>query len=1097
MSLSSGFITRPIATALMMVAVVALGIVSYVLLPVAALPNIDTPTIQVTAQMPGADPQTMASSVATQLERQFGQIPGLTQMTSSSGTGFTSITLQFDRSRTVNSAAQDVQAAINATQAQLPISLLSLPIYRKTNPADTPILLISLTSDVLPIMTVSDYAYSVLAQKLSQVPGVGLVTVGGNESPAIRIQLNPAQLAAMSLDFETIRLALASLTVVQPTGLLYGGQQAVALQTNDQLLTTQGYDDAIVAYRNGGPIRIRDIGRAIKAPQDKTVAGWLNGKPAVLLAVFRTPGANVMSAVEAIKKALPQLRASLPPGIDVEIVSDRTQTIAASLADVRFTLLLTIALVVGVIALFLRKLWATVIPAISVPISIIGTFAVMYVLGYSLDNLSLMALTIAVGFVVDDAIVMVENIVRHIEGGVSPLQAALDGAGEIGFTILSISISLIAVFIPLFLMGGVVGLLFREFAVTVAVSIVVSVLVSLTLTPMLCAKLLPAAAHGKEGRISRALEAFLTGLVTVYDRALVVALRHRRTTLGVMIATVAATGWLFVVIPKGFFPQQDTGIIMGVSEAAQDVSPDGMKERQQAILEIAARDPAVASAVGYIGPGGPTVTENDGRVFITLKPHSERNVTADQVIARLTTAVQQVQGMRLYMQAAQDITIGSRLSKTQYQYTLVDIDQDELNFYAQKLMAKLQELPELTAVASDQEAPGQTLKVEIDRAAAALFGITPATIDDTLYDAFGQRHIARIYTALNEYYVILEVNPQYQLGPNALQRIYVLSQKWHNGAVEPDRQPDAGRCPSRGQSSGPVSVGHPELQSRAGRDDRRRGFSGAKGYPRASLTAIDSHQFPGQRAGLPKLAQHHAPADPRGLVRGLHHSWHALREHDPSIDDSVDSAFGWSRRTPHVDAGRPAARCDWDYRHYPVDRHREEERHHACRRRPRGAAPSGPFLRGRDPSRLPPPLPAYSDDDHVCAVRRHPSHARNRNGVRNPATAGLCDRRRIAGVASAHALHDADCIHLHGQDRSGLVGPESRQALRSGQRDAGRLIDGRKTVGAADRAVTPAVVDTAVGRIVFWKSDIFLPKMQNDGLVLKNGLLAARARVPN
>ena len=462
----------------------------------------------------------MASSVATQLERQFGQIPGLTQMTSSSGTGFTSITLQFDRSRTVNSAAEDVQAAINATQAQLPISLLSLPIYRKTNPADTPILLISMTSDVLPIMTVSDYAYSVLAQKLSQVPGVGLVTVGGNESPAIRIQLNPAQLAAMNLDFETIRLALANLTVVQPTGLLYGGQQAVALQTNDQLLTTQGYDDAIVAYRNGGPIRIRDIGRAIKAPEDKTVAGWLNGKPAVLLAVFRTPGANVMSAVEAIKKALPQLRASLPPGIDVEIVSDRTQTIAASLADVRFTLLLTIALVVGVIALFLRKLWATVIPAISVPISLIGTFAVMYVLGYSLDNLSLMALTIAVGFVVDDAIVMVENIVRHIEGGASPLQAALDGAGEIGFTILSISISLIAVFIPLFLMGGVVGLLFREFAVTVAVSIVVSVLVSLTLTPMLCAKLLPAAAHGKEGRVSRALEAFFTGLVAVYDRAL-------------------------------------------------------------------------------------------------------------------------------------------------------------------------------------------------------------------------------------------------------------------------------------------------------------------------------------------------------------------------------------------------------------------------------------------------------------------------------------------------------------------------------------------------------------------------------------------------
>jgi HAE1 family hydrophobic/amphiphilic exporter-1 len=653
----------------MMVAVVALGAVSYLMLPVAALPNIDTPTIQVTAQMPGADPQTMASSVATQLERQFGQISGLSQMTSSSGAGFTSIALQFDRSRTVDSAAEDVQAAINATQGLLPASLLNPPIYRKTNPADTPILVVSLTSDVLPIMTVSDYAYSILAQKVSQIPGVGLVTVAGEQNPAIRIQLNPAQLAAMNLDFETVRLALANLTVVQPTGLLYGTQQAVALHTSDQLMTAQGFDDAIVAYRNGGPIRIRDIGRAIKAPEDKTLGGWANGKPAILLAVFRTPGANVMSTVAAIKKALPQLRASLPPGIDVEIVSDRTQTIAASIEDVRFTLLLTIALVIGVIALFLRKLWATVIPAISVPISIIGTFAVMYVLGYSLDNLSLMALTIAVGFVVDDAIVMVENIVRHMEGGASPLQAALDGAGEIGFTILSISISLIAVFIPLFLMGGVVGLLFQEFAVTVAVSILVSVVVSLTLTPMLCAKLLTAPGHAKQGRISRTLEGFFAGLVHVYDRALIVALRHRVITLGVMLATVAVTGWLFVVIPKGFFPQQDTGLIIGISEAAPDVSPDGMKQRQQAILEIAAHDPAVASASGSVGPSGPTVTENDGRVFITLKSHGERNVTADQVIARLTTAVQQVQGMRLYMQAAQDITIGSRLSKTQYQYT--------------------------------------------------------------------------------------------------------------------------------------------------------------------------------------------------------------------------------------------------------------------------------------------------------------------------------------------------------------------------------------------------------------------------------------------
>ena len=781
MSLSSGFITRPIATALLMVAIVALGIASYLELPVAALPNIDSPTIQVTAQLPGADPRTMASAVATQLERQFGEIPGISQMTSSSGTGFTEITLQFDRSRTVDSAAGDVQAAINATQGQLPPTLLNPPIYRKTNPADTPILLVSLSSDVLPIMTVSDYANSILAQKISQISGVGLVGVGGLQNPSIRIQVNPAQLAAENLDLETVRTALANLTVDQAKGLLYGGQQAVALLTNDQLTTAQGFDEAIVAYRNGAPIRVRDIGRAVKAPEDTTLAGWLNDKRAVLLAVQRSPGANVMSTVAAIKRELPHLRSSLPPGIDVAIVSDRTQTIAASVADVRFTLLLTIALVVGVIAVFLRKLWATVIPGISVPISIVGTFAVMFVFGYSLDNLSLMALTIAVGFVVDDAIVMVENIVRHIEGGATPLRAALDGSREIGFTILSISISLVAVFIPLFLMGGVVGLMFREFAVTVAVSILVSVVVSLTLTPMLCAKLLPASAHATEGRISRALEAFFVWLVAVYDRGLVVALRHRRITLAVMLATVAITVALFVVIPKGFFPQQDTGLIVGISEGAQDVSPEGMKQRQQAILDIASHDPAVASAVGYIGPGGPTVTENDGRVFITLKPKGERDVTADQVIARLTTVLRHVQGMTLYMQAAQDINIGSRLSKTQYQFTLVDVDSDELNRYAPKLLAKLQKLPELTSVASDQQSTGRTLQVEIDRAAAARLGIDPAMVDSILYDAFGQRHVARIYTALNEYYVILEVDPRYQLGPNALQRIYVPSQ--NNTAV--------------------------------------------------------------------------------------------------------------------------------------------------------------------------------------------------------------------------------------------------------------------------------------------------------------------------
>ena len=775
MNLSARFIDKPVATVLLMVAILLVGLIGYELLPVAALPEVDTPTIQVTAQLPGADAQTVASTVATPLERQFGEIPGLTQMTSSSALGYTEITLQFDRSRTVDSAAQDVQAAINATSGQLPANLLNPPIYRKTNPADTPVLLLAVTSDTLPLTKVSDYADSILAQKISQMPGVGLVSVGGEQNPSIRVQINPAQLAAEGLDLEAVRTALANATVDQPKGALYGAQQASVLQTNDQLMTAKGFNDFILAYRNGAPIRVRDVGRAVVAPEDVTLAGWLDTRPAVAIAVQRLPGANVVATVDQIKQALPQLQASLPPSVKVHIVSDRTQTIRASIADVQSTLLLTIGLVVGVIFLFLRKLWATLIPAISVPMSLIGTFAVMYVLGYSLDNLSLMALTIAVGFVVDDAIVMIENIVRHIEAGATPLQAALEGAGEIGFTIVSISVSLIAVFIPLFLMSGVVGLLFREFAVTVSVAIGVSVLVSLTLTPMMCARVLTAENGARQGRISQALEGFFDWLVAVYDRALVIALRHRFVTLMVMVATVCATLVLFVEIPKGFFPQQDTGLIVGITEGAENISPQAMKERQEAVLKIVTKDPAVASAMAYIGPGGATVTENDGRMFITLKPRSQRGVSADQVIARLSKALQPVEGVTLYMQAAQDITIGARLSKTQYQYTLVDVDSAELDHWAPIVLKKLQALPQLTGVASDQQSAGQVVKVEVNRNVASRLGVNPATVDALLYDAFGQRHVARIYTTLNQYYVILEVDPSLQLGPNALSRIYATS----------------------------------------------------------------------------------------------------------------------------------------------------------------------------------------------------------------------------------------------------------------------------------------------------------------------------------
>ena len=755
-----------------MAAIVLLGLIGYELLPVAALPEIDSPTIQVTAQLPGADPQTMASSVATQLERQFGEIPGLTQMTSSSALGYMQITLQFSRSQSIDAYAEDVQAAINATAGQLPANLLNPPIYRETNPADTPILLIALTSDSLPITKVSDYANSILAQKLSQVPGVGLVSIGGEQNPAIRVQLNPAQLAAEGLDLETVRTALTNSTVNQPKGVLYGGEHAYALSTNDQLLTAGGFDDYILAYVNGAPVRVRDVGRAVVAPQDTTLGAWLGSTPTVLLAIQRQPGANVIETVDLIKKALPQLEASIPPSIKVQIVSDRTQTIRASVTDVKFTLLLTIALVVGVIFIFLRKLWATVIPAVAVPLSLIGTFVVMYVLGYSLDNLSLMALTIAVGFVVDDAVVMIENIARHIEDGATPMEAAIKGAGEIGFTIVSMSISLIAVFIPLFLMGGIVGLLFREFAVTVAMSIVVSLIVSLTLTPMMSARLLTP--EGNPGSLSKAVERFFDWLVAVYDRGLVVALRYRRITLTIMILTICLTMAMFVWIPKGFFPQEDTGLILGISEGSQDISPQSMANRQQAVLDVVSKDPGVVSAVGYIGPGGATVTENEGRVFITLKPVAQRS-PIDEVIRRLDRALQPIQGIRLYMQAAQDITVGARLSKTQYQYTLVDVDSDELSHWAPILLQKMQALPQLADVASDQQSAGPTLKVEINRDVASRVGVDPALVDSILYDAFGQRHVARIYTTLNEYYVILEVDPSYQLGPNALSRIYAKS----------------------------------------------------------------------------------------------------------------------------------------------------------------------------------------------------------------------------------------------------------------------------------------------------------------------------------
>jgi hydrophobe/amphiphile efflux-1 (HAE1) family protein len=773
MNISAPFIHRPIATALLMVGLLVGGLVCYPLLPVAALPNVNYPTLTVTAQLPGADPQTMASSVASPLEQQFGQIPGLTQMTSASALGYVQVTLQFELSRQIDGAVSDTLSAINAASAYLPLNMPYPPLIRKVNPADTPILVLGITSDTLPLTTVDAYAQNILLQKMSQISGVGLVGIGGEQQPSVRVQVDPQALAARGINLEDVRTVLGEANVDLPKGTLNSPRQTYTLNTNDQLFKPSAYDDLIIAYRNGAPVRIRDIGHAISAGENELIAGWYDQHRAIILAIQRQPGANVIETVNRVKAMLPVLEASIPPAIKVNVISDRTATVRASVSDVQFTLMLTVALVVMVIFIFLRNFWATIIPAVTVPLSLMGTFAVLYEFGYSLDNLSLMALSIAVGFVVDDAVVVIENIVRHMEGGASPFQAAIKGAGEIGFTIMSITLSLIAVFIPLFLMSGYVGLLFREFAVTVSVALILSLLISLTLTPMMCARLLKPETK-KHGRIYRLFESGFDGLLHGYEAGLKIVLRHRFITLMVMLGTVALTGYLYVVIPKGFFPQQDTGLILGQSEAAQDISFQAMAERQQALLDAVLRDPAVASVGSAVGAGGGTYTVNDGRVFIALKPQNQRP-PIDVVIARLRTNLAKIQGITLYMQAAQDITIGARLNKTQYQFTMNDADSGELSHWAAVYLDKFKAIPGITDVATDQLNAGPMLDITIKREVASSYGILPSTIDNTLDDAFGQRIVSTIYTSLQQYHVILEVDPKFQYGPEALNTIYVKS----------------------------------------------------------------------------------------------------------------------------------------------------------------------------------------------------------------------------------------------------------------------------------------------------------------------------------
>jgi multidrug efflux pump len=782
---SEPFIRRPVATTLLMVGLLLVGLAAFTQLPVSALPQVDYPTIVVSTYLPGGSADTMASAVTTPLERQFGQMPSLTQMTSVSSFGYSQITLQFDLDRNIDAAQQDVQAAINAASSLLPPQLPTPPTYSKSNPADQPILTIAVSSDVLPLDQVDDFADSILAQKISQVSGVGLVTINGGQKPAVRVQVDPLALAGTGLTLEDVRQALVAANVNQPKGNIDGPRQDYALATNDQLYKAAGFRPLVLAYANGSPVRLGDVAKAVDGVENAQLAGWANDKRAIILNVQRQPGANVIQVADRVKALLPQLQASLPQGIEVKILADRTETVRASVEDVEHTLVITIGLVVAVIFLFLRNVRATIIPSIAVPLSLIGTFGVMYLVGYSLNNLTLMALTIATGFVVDDAIVMIENIARYIEAGERPFEAALKGAGQIGFTIVSLTVSLVAVLIPLLFMGGLIGRLFREFAVTLAVSIGVSAILSLTLTPMMCAHLLrPEHAHGEQdrGAFYRWSERAFEGAIALYDRGLRVVLAHRRTTLVVTIATLVVTAGLAVYVPKGFFPQQDTGSLLGVTEASADVSFPHMMELQRAVADVVLRDPDVQSVASFIGSDGTNPTSNSGRLSITLKPRDQRSASADEIIARLGPALAAVDGIQVYLQSVQDLQIDSRIARTQYQYTLEDADPNELATWAPKLLGELRNERILKDVASDQETAGLQVSLTIDRDTASRLGVSPQVVDDTLYDAFGQRQVSIIFTQLNLYRVILEVDPEQARSAGALDRIYVRAA---NGAPVP------------------------------------------------------------------------------------------------------------------------------------------------------------------------------------------------------------------------------------------------------------------------------------------------------------------------
>jgi len=929
MSPSRLFILRPVATTLLMAAIMLVGIFAYRFLPLSALPQVDYPTIQVQTFYPGASPDVMTSSVTAPLEVQFGQMPGLNQMSSTSSAGASVITLQFSLDLSLDVAEQEVQAAINAAGNLLPSDLPAPPIYAKVNPADAPILTLALTSKTIPLTQVEDLADTRLAQKISQLPGVGLVSISGGHRPAVRIQANYRQLAAYGLNIDDLRTTLANANVNTPKGNFDGPSRAYTINANDQIRKPSDYNDLVVAYRNGAPVKLSDVARATEGAENTKLAAWTNTDEAVIVNIQRQPGANVIEVVDRIQALLPQLRAALPSAVDVAVLTDRTTTIRASVADVEFELGLAVVLVVVVIFIFLRSPSATLIPSLSVPLSLVGTLAVMYLAGFSLNNLSLMALTIATGFVVDDAIVMIENISRYIEAGELPLQAALKGSEQIGFTIISLTVSLIAVLIPLLFMPDVVGRLFREFAITLAVTIVISAVVALTLVPMMCAKILRHRGASEMSLVARKSQQWFDGLIAQYGRLLNWVLDRQPLTLLVAAGTLGLTVFLYIVIPKGFFPVQDTGLIQGISEAEPSVSFDAMSQRQQALAAAILKDPDVVSLSSFIGVDGTNSTLNSGRFLINLKPRDERRTSASDVIRRLGRETQDVAGISLYMQPVQDLTIDATVSRSQYQFVLEDANPNEFSTWVPKLLERLQQLPQLEDVSSNYAENGLSAYIQIDRPTAARFGITPATVDNALYDSFGQRIVSTIFTQSNQYRVILEADPELQKSVSSLGQIYLPSSTATNGQVP------LSAIAQVEEQTAPLEIDHRFVQSRTGRVARRGGRCDQASRAGNRHARQHDHRVPGRCAGIPGGAWQRARADHRGHHHDVHRAGGALRELHPPDHDTLDTALGrgWSAVGADDRRQRPQRHCD--HRHHPADRHRQKERDHDGRLRAR------------------------------------------------------------------------------------------------------------------------------------------------------------------